>query len=76
VGKSPDHDAAGTANALAAVAVEGDRSLAALHQLKIQQIERLEQRPVRWQILQQVTLEMTLGVSIALTPNAECEFHR
>jgi hypothetical protein len=41
-----DHEAAGAADPLAAVVVEGDRLLAALAELLVQDVEHLEERAV------------------------------
>ena len=87
VGASVDIQSAGTADALAAVMVEGHGTAAlaaALHchgvatladQLLIEDIEHLQERGVFLNAGNMIGLEMTFGLGVLLTPYLQIEFH-
>ena len=55
VGDAVDHDAAHAADAFAAVVIEGDRLLALVHELFVQDVEHLQERHVRVGVVDLVT---------------------
>src|SRR5690606_34403253 len=66
-----DHEAARTADALAAVVVEGDRFPALADELLVHDVEHLEEGHVLGHVLRDVLLEAAGIVRSALTPHVQ-----
>ncbi len=75
VGRAVDHHAAGAADALAAVVLEGHRLLAAGDQLLVQEVEHLEERHVLGDVVELVGLERARGLGAVLTPDLQGQLH-
>ena len=70
-----DDDAAGAADALAAVVVEGDRVLALLDQALVDDVEHLEERHVRADVGRLVGDEAARRLRVLLPPDLERDLH-
>ena len=75
VGLAVDHQAAGAADALAAVVVERDRLLALVDQALVDDVEHLEERHVVADAAALVGLEAARIVRAVLAPDLEGEVH-
>ncbi len=75
VGVAVDDEAAGTADALAAVVVEGDRVLAAQDEVLVEGVEHLQEGHVLRDAVDLVGGHVTGGVGAALAPDAQGELH-
>ena len=69
------HDAAGAADALAAVVVEGDRLLARERQPLVDHVEHLEEGHVRADVARRVGDEAALVLGVLLPPNVKGQVH-
>jgi hypothetical protein len=76
VGEAVDDQPARPADALAAVAVERDRTLPLRGEPFVQHVERVEQRHVRRQPVETEGLEAAAGRGAVLPPHAQRELHR
>ena len=70
-----DHDAAHTADSLAAVVIEGDRLLARTVEMFVHLVEHLEERGIGADVLGFVGLEFACSVCACLAPDLECQVH-
>jgi hypothetical protein len=70
-----DHHAAGAADAFAAVVVEGDRLFAAQHEVFVEDVEHLQERHVRADVVDRVGDHGAVGVGAFLAPDAHGELH-
>jgi hypothetical protein len=70
------HQTARSADALAAIALEGNRLDAVVDQPLVQHVERLEQRRVGAHVVHQVRLEPPGFIGAALSPGADRHVHR
>ena len=61
------------ADALAAVVVKGNRLLALLDELLVEDVHHLEERGVGGNVAHLVGLKAALGMSVLLTPNLKFE---
>jgi hypothetical protein len=76
VGPPVHHDATRAADALATVAVEGDRGLAERHQPVVEAVEGFEQRHVGAHVVEPIADEAAGRSRVALAPDAKRELHR
>jgi len=70
-----DHHAAGAADPLAAIVVEGDGALALFLEPLVQDVEHLEEGEVGADVVDHVGLEAARGVAPLLTPDLEGQPH-
>jgi hypothetical protein len=75
VGDAVDHEAAGSADAFAAVMIEGDGQLALAGEVVVDHIEHLEERGVLADIVGDIGLETTGCVATILAPDVKRESH-
>jgi hypothetical protein len=75
VGLAVDHDAAGAADPLTAVVVEGDRLLALVHETLVEDVEHLEERHLLGDAVDLIGLEAAGGVGTVLTPDLQGDVH-
>ena len=71
MGDTADDQAAGAADAFTAVAVEGDRFLAAVDQIFVEEVEHLEQRHLADDVADRVVDQLAGLVGTGLAPNTE-----
>src|SRR5262249_22813456 len=70
-----DDDAAGPADAFAAIVVEGDRLLAPGHEAFVHHVEHLEERHVRADVVGAIGDERARRSSVLLAPDLQGEMH-
>ena len=75
VGRAVDHHAAGAADALAAVVLEGDRLFALLDQLLVDDVQHLQERSVIADVRRLVGGERSGGLGGRLAPDVQGEVH-
>ena len=75
VGDAVDHEAARATDALAAVAVEDDRVLAAADQVLVDHVQHLEERHVLVDVARLVGLEAAGVIRAFLSPDLERQTH-
>ena len=75
VSDTVDNDATLTANALAAVGIEGDRFLASCEELFVQDVEHLQERGLFRDSLHLVFMNCALVCRTVLAPNPQCQVH-
>ncbi len=75
VGTSLDHEAAASADAFAAIVIEGDRFFAFGHQILVEDIQHLEKRRIRRDVAHGVGHEPAFGLPVLLSPDLEGEVH-
>ena len=66
---------AGTADALAAVVVEGDGFHTLADELVVQDVQHLQEGGVLFHVGDMIGLEVTLGFGVLLTPHFHVIFH-
>ena len=71
-----DVEGAHTANAFAAVVVERDRLFAFFDQVVVENVKHFQERSIGRDSVDAVGFETSLRLSVFLTPNFKCEFHR
>jgi hypothetical protein len=75
VGLAVDHEAAGAADPLAAVVLEGDRLLAALDELLVEDVQHLQEGGVLVDVLDLISHHPPLVRGALLTPDVEGQVH-
>jgi hypothetical protein len=75
VSDAVDHQTAGTADALATVAVEGDRVIPGQHQLLIEHLEHLQERHVRGDVVEAVGDHAAAVLAVLLAPDPQGDLH-
>src|SRR5690606_17563626 len=76
VGHAVDDQAAHAADALAAVAVEGDRLLALLDELLVEDVEHLQEGHIRLDVIDRVVFKTARLVGARLPPDPQVILHR
>src|SRR5690606_6529525 len=76
VGLPVDYKAAGAADSLAAVAVEGDGVLPFLGELLVEDVEHLQERHFGENAVDRILFKAARFVGAGLAPDLEAELHR